>query len=228
MKDIAIAATCHGVQVPQSPFLTETRIQRIAAARYEGDEIRGALAVVRPGDRVIELGAGLGLVGAVTALNRAPARILAFEPNPELQEHIRGLYALNGLEHRLELRQAVVDAGPDRPETRTFHIHASYLGSSLIAPEARRSRPVEVPTQSWAALREAEAPTVLLCDIEGGELDFLRAADLTGLRALVIEFHPGVYGREGMRECKRILTRAGFAKHEEVSTRLVWTAIREG
>ena len=75
-------ALCKGVRVPHSPFLTETRIARINAERYEGDEIAGALAVVRPGDRVLELGAGLGIVGAVTAKNAAPDAVLSFEANP--------------------------------------------------------------------------------------------------------------------------------------------------
>ena len=70
-------------------------------------------------------------------------------------------------------------------------------------------------------------PTVILCDIEGGELDFLRHADLSGVRAVVMEFHPGVYERAGMRECKSILERAGFLRNDTVSTRLVWTCERD-
>ena len=70
-------------------------------------------------------------------------------------------------------------------------------------------------------------PTVLLCDIEGGELDLLEHADLSGIRAIVMEFHPEAYEVEGMRKCKRILTQAGFEKNEDVSTRKVWTCTRE-
>ena len=58
-------AECMGVKVPPSPYLTEKRIERINAARYEGQEIAGALHVVGPEDRVVEMGAGLGIVGAV-------------------------------------------------------------------------------------------------------------------------------------------------------------------
>ena len=57
-----VAAHCLGVDVPQSPFLHENRIQRINEARYEGQEIAGALHVVRQGDNVLELGAGIGYV----------------------------------------------------------------------------------------------------------------------------------------------------------------------
>ena len=109
------AAECKGVVVPHSPFLTGTRIERINAARYEGEEIAGALSVVRPGDRVLELGAGLGLVGAVTAKNADPEAVLSFEANPELIPHTRALYRANGLDGLIELRNAVLLSAPDRP-----------------------------------------------------------------------------------------------------------------
>lgn len=227
MKDLSIAATCHGVHVPHSPYLNETRIERIAQARYEGSEIAGALSVVREGDRVLELGSGLGVVGAVIAHNRAPERVLSFEANPELLPHIEALYAANGLADRIAVRNNVVIAAPEPPANVTFHVHASFLGSSLIAPEARRSVPVEVATVAYDAVREELAPDVLICDIEGGELEFLQHADLTGLRAVVMEFHPGAYGREGMRACKNALLDAGFVRDDEVSTRLVWTCERD-
>ena len=221
-----IAAECHGVRVPASPYLNETRIARIAAARYEGDEIAGALHVTGPEDRVMELGAGLGLVGAVCAANAKPARVLSFEANPDMLPHINALYAENGLADRIEVRNQLVIAAPDRPETQTFHVQNSFLGSSLIAKKNRRTREVSVPTVAFDAVRAELSPTVLICDIEGGELDLLRHADLSGLSAVVMEFHPEAYEIKGMRECKRILTQAGFEKVDAVSTRTVWTAVR--
>ena len=43
-------------------------------------------------------------------------------------------------------------------------------------------------------------PTVLFCDIEGGELDLLdKGADLSCLRHIVLKLHPEVYGQDGLR-----------------------------
>ena len=226
MTTASIAATCKGVRVPHSPFLTDTRIRRIDEARYEGDEIAGALAVVQSGDRVLEMGAGLGIVGAVTALNAKPAAILSFEANPDLIPHARALYAENKLDDVVELRNEVVISAPNRPDTVTFHIQNSFLGSSLIAKTTRKTRPVEVPTAGFDDLRDAFRPDVLIMDIEGGELDFLEHADLHGIRAVVIEFHPDVYGVQGAKACKNALRQAGFAKNPDLSTRFVWTCTR--
>ena len=222
-KTPPVAAECHGVRVPQSPFLNDTRIQRINAGRYEGQEIAGALAVIRPGDRVLEMGAGLGLVGAIAARKAGPEAVLSFEANPNLIPHIRALYDLNELTDKITVRNQLVISASDRPEQLPFHLRNSFLGSSLIDSDTRETTEVGVPTTSYSEVRRTFRPDVLLIDIEGGELEFLRHASLDGLRAVVIEFHPEAYGREGMRECKRILERAGFRKWPDYSTRLVWT-----
>ncbi len=226
-ETLEVAAECHGVKVPKSPMITPERAERINAARYEGQEIAGALEVIRENDRVLEMGAGIGLVGAITARNGGPEKVLSFEANPGLIQHVNALYALNGLEDRIEVRNEVLMSNPDAPDVVTFHIRNSYLGSSLIDTDTRQTTQVEVPTTSYAELQTSYKPTVLLMDIEGGELDFLRHASLKGIRAIVIEFHPGAYGKEGMRECKDILQNAGFAKIPEHCTRHVWTCVND-
>ena len=220
------AAFCMGVAVPVSPYLHPERIRRIEAARYEGQEIRGALHVVGPDDRVLELGAGLGIVGGVVATHATPSRMVSYEANPALIPHIRRLYEMNRLEERIELRNEVLLSAPERPATMPFHIHKSFLGSSLHDQGARTRETVDVPTADYGALRESLNPTVILMDIEGGEAGFLEHADLSGVRAMVIEFHPGVYGVPGMRRCKRILRAAGFAPNADLSSRMVWVAER--
>lgn len=223
----AVAAECLGVRVPASRYLHARRIARINAAHYEGQEIAGALHVVGQTDTVLEIGAGIGLVGAVIARNAGPVSVYAFEANPELIPEIEALYALNGLEDRIGVRNAVLVSAPERPETVPFHLRNSYLGSSLT-DEGRARRTVQVETADFAAVCAEIAPSVLVMDIEGGELDLLRHADLSGFRAVVLEFHPKAYGVEGMRECKEILRRAGFVRVDEKSSRTVWTCLRPG
>lgn len=222
-----VAATCFGVQVLASPFLNYTRIRRMNERRYEGEEIKGALDVVKQGDRVLELGAGLGVVGAVIAKNAQPDAVLSFEANPNLIPHIEKLHRLNGLEDVMEVRNQIVMAGPDQPDHVTFHLRTSFLGSSLIPNERRRTTPVEIETVPYDAIIKTFRPDVLIIDIEGGELDLLRHANLRGIRAIVLEFHPDAYGKSGTRECKTILRNAQFKKKDELSTRFVWTCVRD-
>ena len=74
---IAVVAQPHGIRVPDGPGLHSKRIARMAAGTYEPREIDGALAVVRPSDVVLDLGAGTGLVGAAVARAIAPRRVIA-------------------------------------------------------------------------------------------------------------------------------------------------------
>jgi FkbM family methyltransferase len=220
------AAICMGVKVPPSSKLTPTRIARLNEGRYEGQEIAGILEVVGPDDRVLELGAGIGVVGAVAAHNGQPQQVLSFEANPELIDIIHSLYDMNGLDGRISVRNEILLSAPDRPETIPFHISNSYLGSSLSVEGSRKAREVAIPTASFEDVRQEFDPTVLVIDIEGGELDLLRHANLDSIRAVVIEFHPNVYGIEGMKECKTILRDAGFERVAKVSTRVVWTCVK--
>lgn len=215
--------TVHGLHVPMSRFVDARRSRRIADGTYEGREVAGALALVREGDRVLELGAGIGVVGGTAALLRRPARHVAYEANPALIAEVAALNALNGLAAS-EVRHGVVDAAAQRPATRPFYMPRSYLGSSLREHPGHRR--VEVPTHAWDEVVADLRPDVLLCDIEGGELDLLRAADLGGLRAAVVEFHPDLYGVPGMRACKRALRAAGLEPVKDLSTRTVWAAER--
>ena len=223
----APAAELLGIKVPHSPFLNDKRTERIKAGRYEGQEIQGALHVVTPEDRVIEMGAGLGIVGAVVTRNARPAALMAFEANPRLIPHIEALYTLNRIKSKITLRNEVLLTAPDAPASVTFYLRPSFLGSSLIYNDQRQNDPVEVPTASFEAIRQSFRPTVLIMDIEGGEADFLAHADLTGIRAIVIEFHPNVYGRPVMQQLKKKLRDAGFARIDSHSTRTVWACTRE-
>lgn len=222
----AVAANCLGVDVPVSPFLHDKRIERINAAQYEGQEIAGAMHVVKPGDNVLELGAGIGIVGAVVSKNCNPKRVLSFEANPALIPHIEALYEMNGLSRDHKVRNEVLVSDPQRPETMAFHIHNSFLGSSLSGDANRARETVHVATADFETVRADLKPDVMLMDIEGGELDILEHANLDGIRAMVIEFHPKAYGINGMRRCKAILRDAGFAPLSDLSSRMVWVAER--
>jgi len=220
------AAEYLGVKVPASVYVTEARAERINAGRYEGQEIAGALHVVREGDVVLEIGAGLGVVGGVVTHNRKPKQVRAYEANPNMIPLVNALYELNGLTDRISVRNQVLISSEDRPDSLPFYIPSSYLGASLSTGGRPARETHHVPTVSFNDTCAELSPDVLIMDIEGGELELLRDADLSGFRAIVVEFHPKVYGREGMRECKSILTQAGFEKVEDVSTRLVWTCTR--
>ena len=222
-----IVATCHGIQIPAS-FAVEPRwlVRKINNGRYEKEEIAGALHLVSDQDRVLECGAGIGIVGTTIAHNRRPKKMLSFEANPNMIPVVEATYKHNRVGDIISVTHGALMSAKDAPETISFNISKRFAFSSLDAPQRELSETVSVPVHNFADVKEDFKPTVLLMDIEGGELDFLEGADLSGINTVVMEFHPEVYGTDGMARCKTLLTDAGFEPVTRKSTDTVWAASR--
>ena len=217
VADPVIVATYHGVEVPQAPHLGKGMIESMEAGRYERREVECGLAAILPGARILEMGAGSGVVGAVLAKNCKPAAMLSIEANPKLLPHINRLYAHNRLTEVISVRHAVVFSAPDAPGEVEFFVHGNFLGSGLVARNVEKATAVQVPVLRYDALRAEFPHDTIMMDIEGGELDFLRHADLGGVQTFIAEFHRDIYGREGMRECRALLEKAGMVMDAELS-----------
>ncbi len=226
-KGAKIAAEMSGILVPVSPYTSRKGfLERLTqTSGYEADEINCAKALLRKGDRILEMGAGLGVVGACLARTGLPGAIRSYEANFSLLPHIKELYGINGVEDRIELRNAVVMVQPG-PKQLPFYVSPRFAYSSLIKPVDVSSTEVMVNTEQFSDIVADFAPDLLVIDIEGGEMEFLKGADLSKIRGICIEWHPKLYGVEGMRKCKGILRKAGFEVVEPVSTRTVWAASR--
>jgi hypothetical protein len=92
-----------------------------------------------------------------------------------------------------------------------FGHRPAFWASALQGAEGwpANARVIRVPALALADLLAAHRPTVLCCDIEGAELAVL-ATPLTGIRLVVAELHPGLYGPEGEARVRETLVRQGF------------------
>ncbi len=213
-----IVATCRGIEVPEAPHFGPNMIRSMGEDRYEGKEIQTGLAIIPEGSRILEMGAGSGLVGAVIAKNRKAEKVVAIEANPNLIEHIEYLYAHNGLDKVMSVRHGVVFTAPEPPETVEFFLRGNFLGSGLkVVKNPEKARAVTVPVIPYAALKAEFPHDVIVMDIEGAELEFLRDADLSGVHSVILEVHRDIYGREGMREVRQLFAKAGFEMDSEHS-----------
>jgi hypothetical protein len=70
---------------------------------------------------------------------------------------------------------------------------------------------ISIPALDINALIARFRPTVLVVDIEGAEHGLFDAAELDGVRTMIVEFHPRLYGLQGVRDVTRALSRHGFA-----------------
>ena len=204
-----VVATFHGVTIPAAPYPTLRMSRSIDEGRYERPEVMSALATITTEDRVLEFRAGSGAVGAAIALNCLPKAMLSFEADPDLVPGARNLHHLNGLSDRNELRHGTVLSDPDAPAKNDFMMRGNFLGSGLeLARGVERVRRDPVPVWCHGDVKR-EFPHE---DLEGGEQAFLHHADLTGVRPVLLELHPGLCGA---------WRRAGFDADRALSRRMV-------
>lgn len=211
--DPDIVAELHGVRIPAAPHLAPRTIAAIRSGLYERPEIEGILVNLRPGDRVVELGSGAGIVSSIIARNFDDVQVRTFEGNPNLIDHIRKMHAVNGLSDRVEVRNALVMAAPDPEPFTLFSVSSSFLGSRIADPDTDTpdaDRIFRVENLPYADLRASFPHNVLVMDIEGAELDFLAAANFSGIDFLIVELHPTVYGPDKAADCIRHIEAAGL------------------
>jgi FkbM family methyltransferase len=207
-----------GIRVP----IDRTRLSRKMEKRLSrGDnqqaEFEAARAVIRPGDVVLELGAGLGVISAALRRHTGASRIVAFEPNPDLSDYIPRTHALNGV-FDVELRRAVVLSDP-KGSTIPFYRHPNLSSGSLSQRSTSFENAVEVAVVGLKEVLAEVTPNVLLVDIEGAEIELFEGAENLGsVGCIVLELHEGSYGHEGILRLFRASCRLGLAYDSQLST----------
>lgn len=208
-----------GIEVPlDSALITDAILDTLWKGVYEQPEILALSGLMRPGDTVLELGAGMGLVSGVMAKRHPQSRFLSYEANPALAPVIAALHQRNGISN-VQLRSALV-APTDQGSTRRFRIHRHFTESSLVADSADQGF-VEVPVDDPAVAMADLRPDLLLCDIEGGEEELIPVLPMAGLRAAVIELHPNIVSRAGMARIFAAFHDAGLVPVVELSSATV-------
>lgn len=179
------------LEVPEH-LLTPGITRALEKGWYERDEVEIARARLVPGDRVIELGAGLGVTAMVAAKAVGADNIMAFEANPGLLPVARANAARNGLAVRFENRVLMPrDQLPASGQVH-FKIEPAFWASSLSDDQTGLAVPA-------GALEDAIASfgaNALVMDIEGMEVSLIEAVDLSAINKFIFEIHYEKHGRK--------------------------------
>lgn len=188
---------------------------------YESSERYMVGQLVTHVDRIIDAGAGIGVVSMTAARIAGAESVLTFEANPDIARDGRDNFKRNGLDGIrskvgiLRNRQAISHPG----ENVNFYIHKAYWASRLNASASDSDIVKAVQTPVFCleeAIRDHRA-TVLICDIEGAEVELLNRADLSGIRLIIMETHYWAVGEVATDELVRQLILSGFSIHLGVS-----------
>lgn len=211
--------TSHGMRFPKDgKFITGQTRGSLKRQTYEAAETKCVLKVVRDEDVVIELGAGIGYMSTLVATRRKIRSVYAFEANPHLIPYIQTVHDANGVKNA-HVVNAILGT---RKGSADFYVRRNFIASSLD-PETRGNilSTEKIKVLNARSVFEEIKPTVLICDIEGAELDLIPQLDLTGLRAAVIELHPQWIGPDGVNTVFRAFMDAGLAYYARGSNKKV-------
>jgi FkbM family methyltransferase len=146
---------------------------------YERLALRDTLAVVGPGDVVVDVGANIGLYSLASAARGAT--VWAFEPVPPTADRFEANLALNDFGPRVHLTRAAVSdsEGSLTLYAESFESYSDHASAHTIDVENADS--VTVPTVTLdSALGDVEGPVKLMkIDVEGHEPAVLAGARAT-------------------------------------------------
>lgn len=182
--------------VRHDPRLTSDMRRGLEFQFYEREEISLISKHILPGDRVLELGVGMGVTSVYMAGIVGPENMRLYDIDPENIALAKRNFALNGLS--LQCRQSAVVSGANAPSTLKVASNVDPLCSSTVNIERPGMKSVyTVETCRFEEVCAEFAPTALVIDIEGGEYDLItRATDFGGIVKILIELHRDVIGEE--------------------------------
>lgn len=189
----------------------------LSTGDYEVPELELLDQHMRPDDRVIELGAGLGFLANRYARRSSTEEHLAIEANPLMCDLARtntaslpNVRVMNAVAARGLDRASSAAAPPDVP----FHLYADFWSSStepihLTNTALRLLRTVRVPVVDLDALIAERRCTMLVCDIEGGEYDLLNTFRVE-VPKILLELHWSTLGLARAMQVMQTLASRGY------------------
>ena len=141
-------------------------------------------------DIVYDLGANFG-VYTMYALSKGVKQVYAFEPTSNNVNHLKETF-------KWDTNVQIIDkaiAGENK--TTTFWLHPHSVGNSLINNDDNHPQwPVEVECinlEQWIKDNNKLLPTVVKCDIEGAEYEFIESLSdefFNTIHTFIVEYHP--------------------------------------
>lgn len=198
----------HGINVPiTSDEVSPVIWQALTSGSYEAKEARSIFKAVKPGDRVLELGSGIGIITSIIA-KISDVTVWAFEANPSTAALARRVIDANGLDN-VVLSQGILTAG--EPCSFRFYVRRDLWMSSMDENQGPYEHVIELSSANIDEFITRYSINVLVMDIEGAECDLLQKADLTGVERIFLELHDHLYGLAGIRDITQALAGKGYA-----------------
>ena len=195
-----------GIKVPIDPAVTTPGVMKsLRRGVYENARVKCLAGMVEAGDRIIDIGGGMGFTSALMAMGGLPELIVSIDGHPGVQAYAARLHDLNGVSGVIHRNALVVTVkAADREK---FYLSADFWGSSMI-PEVRDQTGVaDIPVLSFSDLIAEYRPNMLVIDLEvmkeymrpGAASGPVEAMDLSGIDKVVVHLPMHLGGQRGIK-----------------------------
>lgn len=201
--------TINGIKIiARAPEISSGITRSLYKERYERHEIGNLAKILQPGDRLLDMGAGIGLTALNAAMKIGAENVIANEANPHLIKLMQRNFALNGKPIKIE--HAVLSSKNENAETVPFYLSRNFWSSSLTQTGSARQA-VEVPLRNIGSILKQNKISVINADIEGAEVAiFGNMQDFHAVRHILVETHIRYAGLNEVNRMIRNLMDHGF------------------
>ncbi|WP_299359987.1 FkbM family methyltransferase [uncultured Paracoccus sp.] len=213
------------IEVPASALIPKLR-ERLLSGGYERYERALLRTHLRPDDRVLDLGAGAGLVSITAARVVGVERVTAVEANRDMVRSLKRNLRRN-LGRGVRVLPVAVVADGVAGDAVDLHVRPGFWSASILPGRAKGAVTQPVKARPLGKLIQRAAATVLAMDVEGAEQTLLVAPLPAQIRLLVVELHPALYGDTVRDRILADMARQGFVDVREGPTGEVH-ALRRG
>lgn len=192
-------------------ILNDRIAAKLAAGRYEGHEAEAVKMRLRAGQRVLELGAGLGYIASLCARITGPENVVTIEANPALIPVIRANLDRNGFEAARLIHGAVTGLEKeDGTGDIGFEQKPAFWAARLAGEASDPGAVVQVPMLSLWALLAEHRPHVVIMDVEGAEAHLFGRKWPRHVKSVMMELHPNQYPDTVIKTIVDCMSRSGL------------------
>lgn len=208
----------HDIQIQVPDWLQGTAIERkIASGEYEGHEAHAARMRIKPGMKVLEIGAGLGYVSSVCAQMAGADNVVSLEANPQMLDPVQTNLRLNGFDG-VRLMHGAIVGNDHKGDQVNFRAGGLFWGGATLPDGTTHEDMVSVPAVPIHPLLKAIRPRFVMLDVEGGEAALFKKPWPSFVRFVVLELHPKKYDTATIKEIVDCMSASGLT-YDPVTSR---------
>ncbi|MFN3211015.1 MAG: FkbM family methyltransferase [Roseovarius sp.] len=201
--------TVNGVTLVVPDEMLNDRVAgKLESGSYEALEAHAAQMRVKPGMRVLELGAGVGYIASICAGLAGAANVVTVEANPAMLPVIRANLDRNGHTEARLIHGAVT--GQVTGDEIAFDPKKVFWAGRIADEEADAEKLVTVPMLPLSGLLQEHRPHLVIMDVEGAERNLFDAPWPAHVRAVMMELHPNQYPDRVIKQIVDCMSASGL------------------